>query len=76
MLIKVNGNIRLRENQNCVAISSPGCWGLPFHEAFPYGVIISCAYVQRLFRLNPTLMLVKTRKMQRPEMSRVPEVSL
>lgn len=34
MVIKVNVNIRLRENQNGVAISSPGCWSLPFHEAF------------------------------------------
>lgn len=35
-----------------------------------------CAFVQRLFRLNLTLTLVKTKKAQRPEMSRSPDVSL
>lgn len=75
VVIQVNVNISLRKSQNCVAITSPGCWCLPFHEAFPFGVIFSCAFVQRLFRLNLTLMLVKTKKMQRPEMSRSPEMS-
>lgn len=43
-----------------------------FMKAFPFGVIICWAFVQRLFRLSLNLSpaLVMTEKTQRPEMSR------